>query len=87
MNALKTLTAGFAMALGSAMAMATSISAAPLAKIIPQEQISNSDVQLVQEKKWRYDRKRHGIAIANGIRTTVSFSEGSGTRHLSGPMD
>jgi len=27
---------------------------------MPQEQLSTSDVQLVQGKKWRYDRNRHG---------------------------
>ena len=59
MNSVKTTALGVALLLGASTAVG-SASASPLSSFYNQFQTPSSNVELVAQKKWRYDRSRHG---------------------------
>jgi hypothetical protein len=60
MNTLKTMSVSLAMLLGAGTLTISSASASPLANFNTKIQEPGSNIELVQERKWRYDRNRHG---------------------------
>ena len=59
MNALKLLSVSVAVLLGAG-SLAAITSASPLGNLNSQIENSSPNIELVQQKKWRYDRNRHG---------------------------
>ena len=60
MNSLKTVSVGLAMLLGAGALAVSPASASPIVGLNQIEQPS-SKLELVHMKKWKYDRKRHGL--------------------------